>query len=62
MTIRRPKATKRFNERGELAEELKKRRAKRNPEQQLMLLDKRLGKGEGAKQERKRLMTELLSG
>ena len=36
-------------------------RAKRTPEQQLSLLDQRLGKGEGAQKERKKLNTELQS-
>jgi hypothetical protein len=41
------------------AEELAEARAKRTPKQQLALLDKRLGKGKGAKKEREKLAREL---
>ena len=41
------------------AEELADERAKRTPKQQLALLDKRLGKGKGAKKERAQLAREL---
>jgi hypothetical protein len=40
-------------------DELAEERAKRTPKQQLALLDKRLGKGKGAKKERAQLAREL---
>jgi hypothetical protein len=47
--------------RREKAEALSAERAKRTPQQQLDLLDKRFGKDNGAKRERAKLLREITS-
>lgn len=45
--------------RQEKAAQLAEARAKRSPQEQIAILDKRLGKGKGAKKERARLKAEM---
>jgi len=63
MGIRHPAGTsRRKDERADAAKELAEERAKRSPEEQLKLLDTKLGKGQGAKKERARLQKLIAKG
>lgn len=55
----RAEQLQRENDFWDTIEQNKKERAKRSPQQQLALLDERLGKGMGAKKERKRLKAQM---
>lgn len=47
------------NRKLETVQRNKDARAKRTPEEQLKVLDERLGKGQGAKKERERLLAQI---